>query len=208
VVFRSVAASIVVGAGVLVWSGASGDCSAFARSTITSTPPGSLTNPFRLRTTVALPNVKGWSLRVNRVIANANNAVISFDPRTVGINHMNVPPGRGYQYFMINVTTKYHGPTAPNSLLDVAITAVAMLPNGKFVYYLGGDEHKCGWALPNQWPLPFNAFLKPRRSNQRSWTGNICWKIRTAHVRSMILDVHPEFPATSKDNVSVFFSTR
>jgi hypothetical protein len=146
---------------------------------------GTREHPYRMRASAALPESKGWNLRVNKVVWNGTAIV-----RTA--NSLNKPPANGRQFVLINVTMRYTGKGQSTVFQAGSLNAMAKPPRA----YSFKDT--CG-VVPNE----LNEYKKI--SAGASVTGNVCFSVRSADVSSLVLEYEPLFSATNRQ---VFFALR
>jgi hypothetical protein len=146
---------------------------------------GTRVHPFALHRAVALPESKGWSLRVNRVVPNATAIVRAASP-------LSKPPAAGRQFVLINVTMRYSGRGRSTVFESGELNAHATPPR---VYSF---RDGCG-AVPNA----LDDFTKIAAGD--AVTGNVCFSVRRRDVRSLLLEWEPLFSATDRQ---LFFALR
>lgn len=150
-------------------------------------PRGSRGNPYPIHRLVALPESKGWKLRVNKSIPNATALVLAE-------NQFNDRPKAGRQFFMINISLTYTGRGSASAFTSVDLSAVGR----SNVAYESGLDDSCG-VVPNELED-----LKKVFSGGRI-TGNICYSVRKGDASSLLLFYEPSF---SLKDTQVFFKVR
>ena len=152
---------------------------------VAAAPHGSRSNPVPKHTSFSIPSSKGWHLRVNSAVTNANQMVVAE-------NQFNDKPAAGRQFFIINVTATYRGSGKSDSYSGLRMQAL-----GRSSVAYDYSDH-CG-VIPNEFDELKDVFTGG------SLSGNICFSVKTSDVASLLLMVEPGF---SFDETMVFFRTR
>jgi hypothetical protein len=146
---------------------------------------GSRSNPIPKNTVAAVPDSKGWKLRVNGTTPNATAAVLRQ-------NMFNERPAAGRQFFMINVTASYVGKGSSEAYEGMTLDA---LGRSNVAYDFSDD---CG-VIPGD----LETFKKVFSGG--SLTGNICFSVRHTDAASLLLLAEPGF---SFSDSQLFFRLR
>lgn len=151
---------------------------AVAAAALAAAPRGTRAKPFALHTFAALPQSRGWKLRINKSIPNATRAVTKW-------NKYNAPPRAGDQFFMINITLGYSGDGRTDPRLRPRQRLGAISPNsfsavGKSNITYTTITDTCGSV-----PGALNFGWRVRTGQKVS--GNICFSVSKTDVRGLLL---------------------